>query len=103
MPPLFPFALMMSLEGAALAGSASLLFNKFKRNIWISLFSALIIQRIALVLFIFIISPFFNLPERLLSITVITSGIPGVILQIVIVPLFVARFKSYLLRYEQVV
>ena len=99
MPPLFPIALMMSLEGASLAGTASLIFNKLKGNVWISLVSALIIQRVVLILFIFAISPFFELPERMLSIAVISSGIPGVILQIVIVPLFVKRFKLYLLRH----
>jgi len=103
MPPLFPFAVMISFEGAALAGSASMLFNRFKKNIWISLFSALIIQRIILVLFIFAVAPFFELPERLLSITVITSGLPGVILQIIIVPVFVSRLKVYLIKNEAVI
>ncbi|RKY83094.1 ECF transporter S component [candidate division KSB1 bacterium] len=96
MPPLFPFAFVMSFEGAALSGSASLLFNKLKKNLWISLFLALFFQRVVFVLLIIILAPFFQLPEKWLSITAITSGIPGIILQIAIVPLFVKKFKTYL-------
>jgi len=93
MPPFFPFAVMMSLEGMALAGIASFFYRKMKRGIWVSMLSALIIQRIIMVLFVFVVSPFFELPEKLLSVSLITSGIPGLIVQIIIVPIFVSRFK----------
>ena len=93
MPPLFPFAFIISLEGAAVASTASLLFNKFQKNLWISLFSALITQRIVLVLAIIALAPFFQLPENWTSIAVLTTGIPGVILQIVLVPVFVSKVR----------
>jgi len=87
MPPLFPMALSMSIEGLVTAWAASYLY--FRRNIsfWICLITAVLFQRIARVLMLLLILPLFGLPVKSVTLADFTYSFPGVILQLAIVPI----------------
>lgn len=87
MPPLFPTALSMSVEGSVTSGLASYLhFNK-QLPIWVCLIIPVIAQRAARVLMLLLILPLFGLPAKALSLADFMYSFPGVILQLVFVPI----------------
>lgn len=87
MPPLFPTALLMSVEGIVAAGTAAYLYHNRRLSFWICLIAAIFAERIVLVLMIILIVPLINLPPTMFSIGVIIYSIPGVILQLVLIPI----------------
>lgn len=89
MPPLLPTAPLMSVEGLAMAGMVSFIYHRKKRSIWLSLILALLAERLVLVLAIYLIVPLFNLPPGLITIAALTKTLPGIALQLVLVPILV--------------
>jgi hypothetical protein len=89
MPPLLPTAPLMSLEGIVMAGIVSLLYHRHRRSIWLSLILALLAERLVLVLAIYLIIPLFNLPPGLITIAALTQTLPGIAVQLILVPLLV--------------
>ncbi len=87
MPPLFPTAISMMAEGMVASGVASFLFCSKKSSLWLALLLAIIAERMTRVLMIFLILPLFGLPAREWSIAEITLTLPGVALQLVLIPL----------------
>ncbi|MDZ7332476.1 MAG: hypothetical protein ONB31_10905 [candidate division KSB1 bacterium] len=87
MPPLFPTAVSMMVEGMAAAGLASFLFQARKMPLWLVLPLAVVAERIVRVAMIFSILPLFGLPAREWSIAEITLTLPGVALQLFLVPM----------------
>jgi len=86
MPPLFPTALSMSIEGVVTAGLASYLYHKKRISFWIGLIIALIAQRLARIALLLLILPLFGLPAKVLSLADFTYSLPGVLLQLIITP-----------------
>ncbi len=86
MPPLFPTAVSMSVEGAVTSGLASYCYHQQQLRFWPSLILAVVAQRIARVVMLWLILPLFGLPVRALSLADFAYSVPGVILQIVLVP-----------------
>lgn len=98
MPPLFPTALSMSVEGLVTAGLASYLFQKRRISIWISLVVAVIAQRVARIFMLLLILPLFGLPARALSLADFIYSFPGVILQLIVIPIILDmlwKFKAW--------
>ena len=87
MPPLFPTAVSMSIEGLATVSVASYLYFNRKMGFWISLIAAIIAQRISRILMLLLILPLFGLPVKTLSIADFIYSFPGIILQILLVPI----------------
>lgn len=87
MPPLFPTAVSMMVEGMAAAGVASFMFQARKMPLWLVLPVAVVAERITRVVMIFSILPLFGLPAREWSIAEITLTLPGVVLQLFLVPM----------------
>lgn len=87
MPPLFPTAFSMSIEGAVTSGLASYLYHKRQFPLWICLIIPVIVQRAARIIMLLLILPLFGLPAKALSIADFTYTFPGVILQLVLVPI----------------
>lgn len=87
MPPLFPTAVSMSIEGIFTAGIASYFFHKRQVSFWITLISAIIAQRLARVAMLLLILPLFGLPAKTLSIADFAISLPGVLLQLFFVPI----------------
>jgi hypothetical protein len=87
MPPLFPTALSMSVEGFVTAGLASYLYHKKQISFWIGLIVAVIAQRLARIVILLLILPLFGLPAKALSIADFAYSLPGVFLQLFLTPI----------------
>ena len=87
MPPLFPTALSMSIEGLVTSGLASYLYHKMQIRFWIGLIVAIIAQRLARIVMLLLILPLFGLPAKALSIADFVYSLPGVLLQILLTPM----------------
>lgn len=87
MPPLFPTALSMSVEGSVTSGMASSLHHKKQLPLWLCLIVPVIAQRVARILMLLLILPLFGLPAKALSLVDLTYSFPGVILQLALVPI----------------
>ncbi len=87
MPPLFPTGVSMIAEGTVAAGVASFLFQSKKFSLWLSLPLAIVVERITRVIVIYLIFPLFGLPAREWSIIEITFTLPGIALQLFLIPL----------------
>ncbi len=87
MPPLFPTALSMSIEGLVTSGLASYLYHKMQIRFWIGLIVAIIAQRLARIVMLLLILPLFGLPAKALSIADFVYSLPGVLLQLLLTPI----------------
>jgi thiamine transporter ThiT len=88
MPPIFPpVALIMSCECAVMAGVASALYRASRKNLWLSLLSAILLGRLTGFLLTWFFAAKFGLSGGLAASAVIVQGLPGVILQLILVPL----------------
>ena len=94
MPPLFPTAFCMAFELAAYGAIAGLLYKKFpkqKRYIYVSLLIAMIVGRLiwGAVMFICMGATGGAFTFEAFLAGAITNAIPGIIVQIVLVPILV--------------
>ena len=87
MPPFFPpIAPIMCIELAVLGGCISLFYRILKWNKWISLITAIAVERVVFIIILLTVVPLFKLPAGLLTIGMVVIGIPGILLMIVVVP-----------------
>jgi len=93
MPPL-PLAPIMAVELAILAGAASLFYWVLRLPWWASLPLAILCGRASLALMVLGLAPLLHLPEKLLSLGSIIAGLPGIALQLVVVPLVVRAVEQ---------
>lgn len=107
MPPVFPVLPFMVFELATYGAVVSLLYRKFKLNVYISLISSMVVGRIVSSLVVWALATFFmaKLPNPIVFITGgITQGIPGIIIQIVFIPgIVLALQKSNLIKREGII
>jgi hypothetical protein len=87
MPPFFPTAISMTAEGMVAASVASFLFYTHKKSLWLALPVAIVAERITRVIMILLIFPIFGLPAKQWSIIEITATLPGIVLQLFLIPL----------------
>ncbi len=88
MPPIYPpVALVMSCEGAVLAGVASVLYRAFHSRVWPALLCAIILSRATSFLLTWLFASKFRLPGGLAAGAMILEGLPGVVLQVVLIPI----------------
>ena len=97
MPPLAPpIAPLMAVEGAVLAGTASILYRKFHLNIWVTMIAAIAGERFILFVAAFFFAPVLGIPGEVLSLLSVVKGIPGVILLLVVTPVVVRKTERLL-------
>lgn len=87
MPPLFPTAISMSVEGSVTSGLASYLYHNKRLPLWLCIISPVIAQRAARIVMLLLILPLFGLPAKALSFADFVYTFPGVLLQLIFVPL----------------
>ena len=96
MPPLSPVPMLpiMVVELAVYGLVMGYLFNRYSLNIWTSLLGAMILGRLAAGLTVAVMAPLFNLPLKPLPFIqgAIVTGLPGIILQFLIIPSVTQRF-----------
>lgn len=95
MPIFFPMAIIMAFELAAYGLVISLLSNKTNGNKYLILILSMIIGRIVAGLIVTILVTAFGLPlNPLLFVTGgVVTGLPGIVLQLLLIPLIVSRFQ----------
>jgi len=88
MPPLAPPVLpVMMLELIAVSLIISTLRVHQHKPVMIALISAILIDRFLLFIIVIIIAPIFGFAHPLFSIALVMSGFPGIILQLIAIPL----------------
>jgi hypothetical protein len=93
MPPLIPMAPLMSIEGAALALVASWLFHYGRWGIFPSVLIAVLVERGILALAIWGVQPLFGPIGKGMTVAALTMGLPGIAMQLILVPLIVLWLK----------
>jgi len=86
MPPLFPTALVMCVEGAVGAGVISYLYQRRKLHFWLCLITGVLAERLMLVVMMLLIVPLFHLPTKAFSVAALIYSLPGVALQLIFIP-----------------
>ena len=94
MPPMYPpIALEMSLEGAAIGGIAAAIYGFRPRRFWPALLTAIVVSRFLGLGAMWVLARAFSLPAGFVSAAMLIKGLPGVALQIVVVPLAIGQLR----------
>jgi len=98
MPPTYAVPLM-SLELPMYGLVAGMAYKRLNLNIYISLIAAMLVGRIMFGLGLFVLGLFMNLPYTAAKFFstggAIISGLPGIVVQIVAIPILVASLKRF--------
>jgi hypothetical protein len=95
MPPLFPpMAVLMSIEGAVLAGAVSLLYRKARLPWYVALAIGDLGERAISGVGLYVLAEWMGLEGVTFSAVGVLIGMPGVALQFAFVPLFFGFFKA---------
>lgn len=98
MPPTYALPLM-SLELPMYGLVAGMAYRRLNLNIYVALVAAMIVGRIMFGLGLFVLGLFMNLPYDAAAFFssggAIVSGLPGIAVQIVLIPILVAALKRY--------
>jgi hypothetical protein len=104
MPPLYPpVALIMSCEGAILGGMAAGIYRVTRPRIWPGLLVAVVSGRATSFALTWWLAGPLDLPPTLASAATLVQGLPGVALQLAVVPIVVralSRRRGILFGYE---
>jgi hypothetical protein len=88
MPPLYPpVAAAMSVECAVMAAVAALIYRRGRRSVWTALIPAVVAARLTSFGATFLLARIFGLPAAVASVARLLEGLPGVALQLAVVPL----------------
>ena len=88
MPPILPPVLPILLtELICVSLILSVLHVHLEQSFWFALIIAIVFDRVLLFLIVSVIAPLFGFTHPLFSIALVSSGIPGIILQLVMIPL----------------
>ncbi|MEW6411179.1 MAG: ECF transporter S component [Candidatus Zixiibacteriota bacterium] len=98
MPPTYAVPLM-TLELAVYGLIAGIAYQRLKLNIYVALLAALILGRLVFALGLIVLGRFMELPYTVAvffsSTGAVVAGLPGIAVQIVIIPIVVAALKRY--------
>jgi len=87
MPPFFPpIALVMAVELPVMGCVASVLYRKRGWNIYVALAAAIVAPKLLVVPVVVAVSQWLELPPQYTSLAVILYGVPGIVLQAIVVP-----------------
>lgn len=97
MPPFSPpIAPLMAIEGAVLAGTASILYRKIHLNIWMTMIVAIAGERFVLFVAAFFFAPVLGIPGEVLSLVSVVKGFPGVLMLLIVTPIVVKKVENML-------
>ena len=88
-----PVALEMSLEGAAIGGIAAAIYGFRPGRFWPALLTAICISRLLGLAAMWLLARAFGLPAGFVSAGMLVNGLPGVALQLVVVPLAISQIR----------
>lgn len=88
MPPIYPpVAAIVSAEGAVMAVVASVLYRRGRSGVWVALIPAVLAGRVACFVTAWTLARVFDLPPGLAALATTLEGLPGVALQLAVIPL----------------
>jgi hypothetical protein len=94
MPPLYPpVAVEMAIEGAVLGSVAAAIYKGRPNRLWPALICALVAGRCMGFAAAWILARIFGLPAAFASLAMLIQGLPGVVLQLAVIPLAIRRFQ----------
>lgn len=96
MPPMTPpIAVLMAFELAAFALITGYLYSIKNKNIYLSLITAMIIGRVVYGAALLVIGPIFAFKPPLIPFMqgVFLTGIPGMVIQLILIPPFINKIK----------
>ena len=92
MPPLFPpVAFSMSLECAVLGGTAAAIYRGRPSRLWYALITAILLGRATSLGATWLLAQLLHLPATIVTAAALVQGLPGVLLQLAVVPLVVRQ------------
>jgi hypothetical protein len=104
MPPLYPpVALIMSCEGAVLGGLAAAVYRVTRPRIWPGLVVAVVSARATSLALTWWVARTLGLPPTLSSVASFVQSLPGVVLQLAVVPIVIralSKRRGILFGYE---
>lgn len=90
MPPLYPPVLpVMMLELCLISLIASAIYFYQHYSVWLAIAAAMLADRLFLFFFIAGLAPLFHLPPHIFSVSVVLSGLPGIVLMFLVIPPFI--------------
>ncbi len=97
MPVLFPIAIILVFELGTYGLIASLMYRKLKAPTLLALIISMILGRIVAGVAVFLLTTFFTLPLNPISFVkgAVVTGIPGIIIQIILIPSLVYAIVKY--------
>jgi hypothetical protein len=94
MPPLYPpVAVALACEGAVAGGVAALTFRRGRGNLWAALISAIVAGRLTALMVSYGLARQFGLPPAFASLAILVQGVPGVALQVAVIPVVVRSLR----------
>ncbi len=95
MPPLIPPVLPVIIAELVLISLIlSVMYVRFKLNFWLTLITAIVADRLLLFVLVSLIAPQFGWTHPLFSTALVVSGLPGIFLQITVLPLTMRLIKN---------
>jgi putative effector of murein hydrolase len=85
---------VVALEGATLGAVAAVLYRGKRERLWPALIAAVIAGRAMALGASWILARYFGLPPALASAAMLIQGAPGLLLQLIVVPLVVRALAS---------
>jgi len=106
MPPIVPPILpIMLVELSAMALTISIIRVYLNKPILAALISGIVVDRLILFLIVSAIAPLFGFTHPIFSYALVLSGIPGIVLQLITIPLAMGfikqRFPEYVILKEK--
>jgi hypothetical protein len=102
MPPV-PILYFMLVEVTIYGLIAGIAYRKLKLNVYVSLILAMVVGRIALALTVFTLQPLLGLKLSPLAymIGAVTEGLPGIIIQLVFIPIIVFSIEKAGFKFDE--
>jgi len=101
MPPLAPPVLpVMLIELIVISLLISTIRVHLHKSVWTALIAGIVVDRILLFIIVTLIAPVFGFRHPLFSIALVISGIPGIILQIIVIPLAMRFIQQKFPQYK---
>ncbi len=95
MPPLYPpVAFVMMVEGAVLGGVARVAYRATSKRVWPALLAAILCGRLTSAALSWFMAQALDLPARLSVAASMAQGLPGVALQIAVIPLVLRALRA---------
>jgi hypothetical protein len=95
MPPLYPpVAATMAVEGMVMAGVARLVYGRSRRRMWTALVASVICGRLTALALSWSVAKLLDLPARLSAGASLLQSLPGVALQLAVVPLVLGTIRK---------